>query len=312
MKAEINLITYTDSESGDQSYHIYRQWKLRSILSHIQTVKAEINLITYTDSESWDQSYHIYRQWKLRSILSHIQTVKAEINLITYTDSESWDQSYHIYRQWKLRSICADRAFVVFWYIDFSSRLCTFVFNQKVLIFFLFFYKNYVVVLILSTSPEHFLWVPQHMVSWRNKKNMWLSPLIWSYDWFCNWRGNALITLYGPYQVKRCLQTYAKYAESDHTEHGQIIIWAFALHSYILYIVSNDSFSGQWRPWSDCICTVWSGPTLSFAVHILPEGTFSLGGSSCLKPSLSMYLIRALSYGMIQIFLQNLVSQDNH
>ena len=56
-------------------------------------------------------------------------------------------------------------------------------FNQKVLIFFLFFHKN----ICCGYSLEVPHWgasneYPQHMFLWRSKKNnIWITPLIWSY-----------------------------------------------------------------------------------------------------------------------------------
>ena len=49
---------------------------------------------------------------------------------------------------------------------------------------------------------------------------------------------------FGPYQVKKCLWTCKKYVDSDHPAHVQSPF----LHS----VVSNDSVSGDWKPWSDC------------------------------------------------------------
>ena len=54
---------------------------------------------------------------------------------------------------------------------------------------------------------------------------------------------------YRPCQAKRCLRTCVECADWDHPAHVQSIIRAFAL---IHYVVSSASFSGQWRPWSDC------------------------------------------------------------
>ena len=52
-------------------------------------------------------------------------------------------------------------------------------------IFSYFCMKYMLWVLIRSTSQRHFLWVPQHMFSWTNWKNInifgWKKCLIWSY-----------------------------------------------------------------------------------------------------------------------------------
>ena len=50
-----------------------------------------------------------------------------------------------------------------------------------------------------------------------------------------------------PRPAKMCLRTCA---DSDHPAHAQSIIRACA--PFIHSVVSNDSVSGQWRPWSDC------------------------------------------------------------
>ena len=42
------------------------------------------------------------------------------------------------------------------------------------------------------------------------------------------------LTQYGPCQTKKCLWTWSKCADSDHPVHSLCIVWAFALHSYIL------------------------------------------------------------------------------
>ena len=49
-------------------------------------------------------------------------------------------------------------------------------FQLKVTDIFYISMKTYVVALIRSPSYE----CPQHMFSWRNKKNMWIPLLIWS------------------------------------------------------------------------------------------------------------------------------------
>ena len=54
----------------------------------------------------------------------------------------------------------------------------------------------------------------------------------------------------GPCQAKKCLRTGPKCADSDHPTHGLSIIRAFAL--FIYSVVSIDSVSGQWLPWSGC------------------------------------------------------------
>ena len=56
----------------------------------------------------------------------------------------------------------------------------------------------------------------------------------------------------GPHQVKKFLQTCAKWADSNHPVHVQSIIQTFVLYSYI-FVVSNVSVSGEWWPWSVCV-----------------------------------------------------------
>ena len=56
-------------------------------------------------------------------------------------------------------------------------------FNPKAFVFFLFLHKNIFCGYSLEaphrgTSNEY----PQHMFSWRNKKNIYLPTLIWTYD----------------------------------------------------------------------------------------------------------------------------------
>ena len=53
----------------------------------------------------------------------------------------------------------------------------------------------------------------------------------------------------GSRQVKRCIWTSAKCADSDHPALAQTIIQAFS--SFIYSVVSKDSVSGQWRSLSN-------------------------------------------------------------
>ena len=54
----------------------------------------------------------------------------------------------------------------------------------------------------------------------------------------------------GSRQAKKCLRVCAKYADSRHPAHSQSLSRAFALLKHS--ILSNESFCGQRRPWSDC------------------------------------------------------------
>ena len=56
---------------------------------------------------------------------------------------------------------------------------------------------------------------------------------------------------YGLHQAKKCPQTCAKCADSDNPAHAQS--FQSGLYSPLIHsMVSNNSVSGQWRPWSDC------------------------------------------------------------
>ena len=65
--------------------------------------------------------------------------------------------------------------------------------------------------------------------------------------WCTGWLGLLLVTchkvifylegLVRAASSKKCHRTYTKYSDSDQPAHAQSIIRAFALHSYILYLV---------------------------------------------------------------------------
>ena len=81
--------------------------------------------------------------------------------------------------------IAPDKAFFFFsteikrFFFFFFFFFVLFLFNQKVLIFFLISpWKHMLWVLIRNTSPRHFWWVPHYMFLWRNKKNIYLIPLL--------------------------------------------------------------------------------------------------------------------------------------
>ena len=84
---------------------------------------------------------------------------------------------------------------------------------------------------------------------------------------------------FGPRQAKRCLRTCATCADSDHPAPAQSITRAFVLSSigchygspFIHSVVSNDSVSGQWRPWSDCAD---AQADLGLRCPHMPEDTF--------------------------------------
>ena len=57
----------------------------------------------------------------------------------------------------------------------------------------------------------------------------------------------------------------------DHPAHAQSIIWAF-IHS----VLSNESVSGQWRPWS--VCTDVQAD-LGFCCPHMPEDGFLHGAA---------------------------------
>ena len=81
---------------------------------------------------------------------------------------------------------------------------------------------------------------PQHMFLWRNKKNIvWTSPPICSYEsvHICQ------------FQAKKYFRAYTKCADSHHPAHARSHSGCCSplIHS----MVSNDSGSGHWRPWSD-------------------------------------------------------------
>ena len=88
---------------------------------------------------------------------------------------------------------------------------------------------------------------------------------------------------YGPCQAKKCLQTCAKCAHSNHPAHVQSIIrglWS----PFIQSVVSDDSASGQWRPWSDCAD---AQSDLELRCPHMPEDTFSHGTSHTAKDNKS-------------------------
>ena len=91
---------------------------------------------------------------------------------------------------------------------------------------------------------------------------------------------NKEIMLVGPRQAKNCLPACTKCAHAHHPAHTQGLIQVFALYWYIICsIVSNDSGSGLWRPWSDCAD---AQADLGLRCPHLPEDTFSHGATKLL------------------------------
>ena len=72
------------------------------------------------------------------------------------------------------------------------------------------------------------------------KSSMYMSNPLKKYEPYMPWPGLTVYIYtktgnsYMGRQVKKCLQTCAICAESDHPAHAQSIIRAFAIHSYIL------------------------------------------------------------------------------
>ena len=61
---------------------------------------------------------------------------------------------------------------------------------------------------------------------------------------------HILYKLNGPLQAKMCLRAYAKFTGLDSS--CACAKYPGLCYLFIHSVVSNDSVSGQWRPWSDC------------------------------------------------------------
>ena len=83
-----------------------------------------------------------------------------------------------------------------------------------------------------------------------------------SYCWRCHKMRKKWPTTYGPRQVKKCLWT-RKCADSNNPAYEARYHPGLCV-PFIHSVISNDSVSGQWRPWSDLRrCAGWSEPSLS-------------------------------------------------
>ena len=75
--------------------------------------------------------------------------------------------------------------------------------------------------------------------------------------------------VFGPHQAKSVYE-HAQYTQIR-SPCACVKISPGPCSSFIYSVVSNDSFSGQWRPWSDCAD---ARPYLGLRCPNLPKGTF--------------------------------------
>ena len=87
--------------------------------------------------------------------------------------------------------------------------------------------------------------------------------------------------------MKKGLWICTKCAESDHLVYMQSIIKAFSI--FIHSEASNDSVSGQWGPWSDCVNRQ---ADLGLCSLNMPEDTFSYGAAHII---VTFYIWKPLS-----------------
>ena len=114
-----------------------------------------------------------------------------------------------------------------------------------------------------------------------------------------------LLPLNGPSQVKKepfsiwtassekqCLPTCAKSTNSDYPAHLRRISWGLC-SSFIHSVVSNDSVSGQWRPWLGCAN---AQADQGIRCPHMPEDTFSHGAAHIYTNSKKSKKCKILDY----------------
>ena len=164
MKILIRLSRYTCWFESSLGTHV-RQY----VFSHSAHVFLDQTIYNYMYATRWDNvTSNMCNQWRLRSACASMQSDQS-LCLALYGQSSN----QCIY--WETAK--TDRAVQMSDTFAFSNKANT---GWKVLIFFLFRHENISCKYSLEaphwgTSNEY----PQHMFSWRNKKNiMWIPSLI--------------------------------------------------------------------------------------------------------------------------------------